>query len=148
MPRNTLGISRHDDAGATGVWAAQQVRDRFFGMAGLWERWQAPDGTWLETCTILTGDANELMAPIHDRMPIILVDRAAYDRWLAPEPLAAADLRDLLQPPPAQGFEAYPVSSMVNAPQNDSPACIEPAAPAAQPAARPRPAQRSLFDPD
>jgi putative SOS response-associated peptidase YedK len=97
-----------------------------FGMAGLWERWRAPDGTWLESCTILTCDANTLMRPIHGRMPLIL-DRTSYDRWLDPAPLPAEDLQPLLHTPPVRDFEAYPVSTLVNAPAHDEPACIEPA---------------------
>ncbi|WP_428265748.1 SOS response-associated peptidase [Haliangium sp.] len=111
-----------------------------FGMAGLWERWRAPDGSWLETCTILTCDANELMAPIHHRMPVI-VDRVDYDRWLSPEALPPQALDDLLAPPPVGDFEAYRVSPLVNSPHNDVPACVEPAQ-------APRPVQRSLFDPE
>lgn len=136
-----------------------------FGMAGLWERWKAPDGTWLESCTVLTCDANALMRPIHARMPVIL-DRASHDRWLDPAPLAPEDLADLLRTPPANDFEAYRVSTLVNAPQNDVPACVEPApqpsappaeASAAGPAARRSrrrreqpdpPVQPSLFDID
>lgn len=112
-----------------------------FGMAGLWERWRTPEGAWLESCTILTCDANTLMRPIHGRMPLIL-DRASYDRWLDPAPLSPDALAPLLHTPPVRDFEAYPVSTLVNAPQHDEPACIEPAppdttdAPAAQHAAR------------
>lgn len=132
-----------------------------FGMAGLWERWKAPDGTWLETCTILTCDANELMQPIHHRMPVIL-DRSSHDRWLDPAPVDPGAVADLLRPPPVDDFEAYPVSTLVNAPQNDVPACIEPAPQddpdpaAAAPAGRRSrrreppvaPVQTSLFDPE
>jgi putative SOS response-associated peptidase YedK len=134
-----------------------------FGMAGLWERWKAPDGHWLETCTVLTCDANALMAPLHDRMPLIL-DRASYDRWLDPAPLAPEELTPLLRTPSVGDFEAYRVSPLVNTPQHDEPACIEPARPetdapaeAKAGASRPRPArprkprqsdvQPSLFDP-
>lgn len=106
-----------------------------FGMAGLWERWKAPDGTWLESCTIVTCEANALMAPIHGRMPLIL-DRASYDRWLDPAPLQPEDLQPLLHSPPVRDFEAYRVSTLVNAPQHDEPACIEPAPPEAQADAR------------
>ncbi len=134
-----------------------------FGMAGLWERWKAPDGNWLETCTILTCDANALMAPLHARMPLIL-DRASYDLWLDPAPLAPETLAPLFSTPAVGDFEAYSVSTLVNAPQYDDPACIAPAsaeaaqAPrAGEPGQRPararsarkparREAQPSLFD--
>jgi putative SOS response-associated peptidase YedK len=107
-----------------------------FGMAGLWERWKAPDGTWLESCTIITCDANALMRPIHGRMPLIL-DRASYDRWLDPAPLPPEELEPLLHTPPVRDFEAYRVSTLVNAPQHDEPACIEPAPPETRADGRP-----------
>lgn len=110
-----------------------------FGMAGLWERWKAPDGNWLETCTILTCDANPLMAPLHARMPLIL-DRASYDLWLDPAPLPPAALTPLFRAPPVGDFEAYPVSTLVNAPQNEDPACVEPA-PLPGPTTTPTPAE-------
>src|SRR5215216_3572508 len=55
-----------------------------FGFAGLWEAWQSPEDGLIKTCTIITTTPNELLADIHDRMPVIL-PREAYDRWLAPE---------------------------------------------------------------
>jgi putative SOS response-associated peptidase YedK len=94
--------------------------------AGLWERWRTPDGNVLHSFAILTTDANELMAPVHDRMPVI-VDRADYDRWLEPSPLPPGALDDILVTPSSQGFEMYEVSRLVNSPGNDTPACIEPA---------------------
>ncbi len=121
-----------------------------FAMAGLWERWRPPqqdsDTGWLESFTILTCDANPLMAPLHHRMPVIL-DRVDYDRWLFPEPLPAEAVADLLTPPPVGDFEAYPVSTRVNKPSNDDPTCVEPA-PAPDPTdALPEPdPQGSLFD--
>jgi putative SOS response-associated peptidase YedK len=93
--------------------------------AGLWERWRAPDGELLHSFTILTTGANELMAPVHDRMPII-VDRADYDRWLEPSPVPPAALAHILVTPPSQGFDMYEVSRLVNSPRNDTPACIQP----------------------
>ncbi len=93
-------------------------------LAGLWEVWQSADGGLLETCTILTTTPNDLMEPIHDRMPLIL-EPADYDMWLLPEtPLD--QLNHLLRPfDPAQ-LLAYPVSTAVNKPQNDTPDIIEP----------------------
>jgi putative SOS response-associated peptidase YedK len=113
-----------------------------FGMAGLWERWKAPDGTWLESCAIITCEANALMRPIHGRMPLIL-DRASYDRWLDPAPLPPEELEALLHTPPVRDFEAYRVSTLVNAPQHDEPACIEPAPPGAQNDAQAEPEARA-----
>jgi putative SOS response-associated peptidase YedK len=67
------------------------------GLAGLWERWKKPDGEWLETCSILTTEPNDLMAEFHDRMPCIL-QREDVDLWLDPD---AKDLTPLLAPIPA-----------------------------------------------
>jgi len=97
-----------------------------FALAGLWELWR-PDDTPLFSCTIVTTEPNELLAPIHNRMPVILPP-GAYDRWLDPAEQRARSLDDLLVPYPASEMVAYPVSTYVNRPANDSPMCIEPAA--------------------
>lgn len=94
-----------------------------FAFAGLWERWQSPEGSEVLSTTIITTGPNELMASIHNRMPVIL-PRAAYARWLDPTPQAPADLQDLLVPYPAAEMEAYPVSTMVNNPANERPEVI------------------------
>lgn len=83
-----------------------------FAMAGLWETWDAPDGSLLRTFTIITGEPNELVAPIHNRMPAIL--RPEHEAiWLdnAAEP---AIWQDILRPYPAERMTAYPVSRRVN----------------------------------
>lgn len=100
-----------------------------FAFAGLWEVWQPPgppDTPPLRTCTILTTAPNDLVAPIHDRMPVIL-PRAAWDLWLDPDDPGRDALEPLLRPCPAAGMEAYPVSTLVNSPANDRPECIAPA---------------------
>jgi putative SOS response-associated peptidase YedK len=95
-----------------------------FAFAGLWERWKQPDGQVLRSCTIITCPPNELVAPVHDRMPVIL-DPGDFERWLDPE---AANGRELLKPCPAEWLEAVPVSARVNSPHNDDPECIAPLA--------------------
>ena len=92
-----------------------------FAFAGLWERWKQPDGDVLRSCTIITCPPNALVAPVHDRMPVIL-DAADHAHWLDPE----AGGSDLLKPCPAEWLEAIPVSTRVNSPQNDDPECIAP----------------------
>jgi putative SOS response-associated peptidase YedK len=102
-------------------------RDRRpIGFAGLWERWKAPDGSSVPSCTIVTCDANELVAPLHDRMPT-MVPRVDRDRWLSPETLPPEALADILRPPPAADLELYRVDTAVNSPANDGPECIAPA---------------------
>jgi putative SOS response-associated peptidase YedK len=91
-----------------------------FAFAGLWEHWHSPDGSEIKSATIITTSPNELMAPIHDRMPVIL-PKDAYAQWLDPMPLFPVDLNSLLTPYPANEMIAYPVSTMVNSPANDRP---------------------------
>lgn len=100
--------------------------DRPFAFAGLWEHWAKANGEPIESFTIITTDANELLVEIHDRMPVILPpDR--YGVWLDPEIDDPAALEPLLEPYPADEMCAIAVSTAVNNPRNDSPACIEPA---------------------
>jgi len=88
-----------------------------FAFAGLWEKWQA-----IESCTILTTEANELAAQMHDRMPVILSPND-YAEWLDPQ---AKDSGMLLTPVPASEMSAIPVNPIVNNARNEGPECIEP----------------------
>jgi putative SOS response-associated peptidase YedK len=92
-----------------------------FAFAGLWDHWSAPDGGEKLTCSIVTCDPNELMAEIHNRMPVIL-DRTTMWDWLDSEAQPIA-LRALLVPY-AGAMKAYPVSKLVNKPENDVLECI------------------------
>jgi putative SOS response-associated peptidase YedK len=96
--------------------------DSSFAFAGLWESWQ--NGREIRSATIITTDANDVVAPVHNRMPVILHPED-YALWLDPgfderEPLAT-----LLKPYPAEAMEACPVSRRVNSPSNNEPSCIE-----------------------
>ncbi|ATB26766.1 SOS response-associated peptidase [Melittangium boletus] len=98
---------------------------RPMAFAGLWEEWTAPDtGEVLRTCTILTTGPNAVMAPIHDRMPVILQPEA-QDIWLRPEPQEATTLQPLLVPDEASPLELWEVARVVNSPTNDVAACVE-----------------------
>ena len=94
-----------------------------FAFAGLWEHWQDATGEEIESCTVLTTEANDLMRPIHNRMPVIL-EPANYELWLDPEAIKPELLQPLLHPYPAEEMTAYPVSTAVNKPVNDSAECI------------------------
>ena len=96
-----------------------------FAFAGLWEEWNSPDGSQILSATIITTSPNELMAPIHDRMPVIL-PASTYEKWLTPGEANTHELRSLLHPFDADLMAAYPVSRMVNNPRNDSPNNIQP----------------------
>jgi len=96
-----------------------------FAFAGLWEHWQDANGNELETCTILTTEANELLAQLHERMPVIL-PAEHYDPWLDPSLQDADRVTPMLTPYPAEFMIDYPVSPRVNSPQHDDPTCLEP----------------------
>ncbi len=96
-----------------------------FAFAGLWDRWNAPDGSEILTATIITTEPNDLIKPIHNRMGVILPP-SAYETWLSLGEKPPAELDQLLVPYPAQEMEAYPVSTFVNSPKNDGPECIRP----------------------
>jgi putative SOS response-associated peptidase YedK len=98
---------------------------RPFAFAGLWDRWENPDKGVIETCTILTTATNALLAPIHDRMPVILPP-AEYARWLDPSLQDPDSLAPLLVPFPPEDMVAFPVSPRVNAPSTDDEGCIAP----------------------
>jgi len=95
-----------------------------FAFAGLWDRWESPDEGVIETCAILTTAANTALAPIHDRMPVILPS-TEYGRWLGPSLQDADSLEALLMPFPAENMISYPVSSRVNSPAVDDEGCID-----------------------
>jgi len=96
--------------------------DRPFAFGGLWENWWRGDDR-IESFTILTTSPNVLIAPIHDRMPVI-VPPDEYDRWLDPA-ASTADVAGLLRPYPPEGMETQPVSTQVNNPANDDASCVE-----------------------
>jgi putative SOS response-associated peptidase YedK len=98
-----------------------------FAFAGLWERWEGPDASVIESVTLLTTEPNALMGEIHNRMPVILHPRD-YGLWLDPAIQQPEKVQPLLTAYPAEEMEAFPVSRRVNSPDNDDPRCIEPLA--------------------
>jgi putative SOS response-associated peptidase YedK len=95
-----------------------------FAFAGLWEHWEG-DTDSIESCTLLTTEPNELVRPLHNRMPVI-VRPDDYALWLDPDVQALERLQSLLGPYSSDEMDAYPVSRWVNRPHNDDPQCIEP----------------------
>jgi putative SOS response-associated peptidase YedK len=98
--------------------------DGLFAFAGLWERWAGPAGTPLNSFTILTTNANPLLAGIHDRMPVILKPED-YDVWLDPGMTNPVGVADLLRPFDARLMKKYPVSTRVGNADNDDLECIQ-----------------------
>ena len=93
-------------------------------LAGLWEHWQGPGGEEIETCALLTTTPNELMAKIHDRMPVVLAEEEC-DRWIDTEIQDVDAVTDLLGPCPADWLTMVPVSSYVNSPKNEGERCMQ-----------------------
>ena len=113
--------------------------------AGLWESWQPADAPVLESFTILTTDPNELMEPIHNRMPVI-VDPRDYERWLDPGDPARPPI-DLMRPYPAGQMHAWPVSDRIGNVRNNDPELLDSVSPhqAKPPAPKPGWQQGSLW---
>lgn len=100
---------------------------KVFAFAGLWEDWHAPDGSEILSCTIITSPPNALMEEIHNRMPVILPEES-IPLWLDPGEPNLHELQELLKPYTEQEMEAFPVSTAVNSPANESPELILPVA--------------------
>ncbi len=110
-----------------------------FYFAGLWDRWvkppsrdnadtdldEAPPSETIESFTIITQPANEAIAPLHDRMPVILQSRH-YDWWLKTDDLRSEMHKSAMAFPENSPLKIYPVSNLVNSPKTDDPHCIEP----------------------
>jgi putative SOS response-associated peptidase YedK len=94
-----------------------------FAIAGLWEYWRRDDQV-VESCTLLTTSANELLQPLHDRMPVIVAPQD-YSLWLDPELQEAEPLTPLLRPFPAGQMRCIAVNPVVNNARFDTPQCVE-----------------------
>lgn len=98
--------------------------DRPFAFAGLWEHWgEKGEDDCFRSYTILTTDASDLVATVHDRQPAFLLP-GEYDRWLEPE-TGKEELRQMLEPVEPEGLELRPISRRVNDPSNDDPSVLE-----------------------
>jgi putative SOS response-associated peptidase YedK len=96
--------------------------------AGLWETWTGPNGEELETAAIVTTRANRTLAPIHERMPVI-VPPEGFDLWLNANAVDATTAAALIAPAPDNLLEAYEISTAVNRTANDNPKLLEPVVP-------------------
>ncbi len=119
--------------GGKQAYAIAAADGRPLALAGLWERWKAPDGSILRSVVIVTTAANDAMRPIHERMPVILAP-ADWPRWLGQEPAPAEALAALLAPCPAEALRLWPIGPRVGNVRNDDPGLIEPAATDGMPA--------------
>ena len=122
-PASPTGASRRKQP-----WCFKAPGTGLLLLGGLFERWRPRgehSGEALFTCTILTTDANGLVGPVHDRMPVLIAEEDLPE-WLAPEPLAAGELERLVRPAPMEALEAFAVSTLVNDARQDGPELVEP----------------------
>jgi putative SOS response-associated peptidase YedK len=96
-----------------------------FAFAGIWDRWEG-EGEILDSCSIIVMPANEVMKPLHERMPAIIAP-AHYDLWLDPRVTDKDEIMGYLNSAPSSQLKFYPISPWVNSPKNDDERCIQPA---------------------
>jgi putative SOS response-associated peptidase YedK len=107
-------------------WLFRRRDEQPFALAGLWESWRAADGSLLETCAVITTAPNELMRPIHHRMPVMLSPEQ-FEPWLDPRTTAPEQLTPLLRPPESAAMSAVALSPYVSNVRHEGPACLTPA---------------------
>ena len=95
-----------------------------FSFAGLWDYWEG-EGFQFSSCSIIVTTANDLIEPIHERMPVI-IPPSDYDKWIDNRITDKGKLQAMLRPYGDVTMRAYPVSTFVNVVRNDSPGCIRP----------------------
>ncbi len=103
----------------------QHAERELFAFAGLWESWKTPDESWLQSCAILTTEANEKLRPIHHRMAVI-IEPEDYELWLAPRELLPPEWQPLMAGPRPEQLKFHEVSTDVNSPANDNPSLVLP----------------------
>jgi putative SOS response-associated peptidase YedK len=102
----------------------QMADSQPFAFAGLWEKWESPEGEKIASCSIITTAANETVGPVHDRMPVILPD-STWEQWLDPAINNSQQVLPLLKPYDPTAMKASAVSAIVNNPKIESPECIQ-----------------------
>lgn len=103
----------------------RMIESEVFAFAGLWDRWEG-EGETLDSCTIIVMPANEVMKPLHERMPAIIAP-AHYDLWMDPRITGKEEIMGYLNSAPSSRLRFYPVSPWVNVPKHDDERCIQPA---------------------
>jgi putative SOS response-associated peptidase YedK len=106
------------------MWVHLKTKEPF-GFAGLWDVWRKPDGKRVESFTIITTEPNELVRPIHNRMPVIL-QREDEEQLLDVYRTSFAKAQSLLKPLPEELMDAHDVSTIVNSAKYEGPECIQP----------------------
>ena len=106
-------------------FAIARAKGKLTIMAGLWETWRSPAGETIKSCTVITTDSNTLLAPLHDRMPVILAEED-WPAWLGEVPAESAELKALLKPYPSEDMALWPVDRRVGNVKNNDASLIEP----------------------
>jgi putative SOS response-associated peptidase YedK len=106
------------------MWVYLKNREPF-GLAGLWDMWRNPNGQRVESFTIITTEPNELIRPIHNRMPVILKPEDE-EQWLDVSRTPFSKAQSLLKPYPDELMDAHDVSTVVNSARYDGPECVQP----------------------
>lgn len=106
-------------------WYISLKSEKLMALAGLWEYWQGNDGSEVESCTIIVTAGNELMQPIHDRMPVILPEES-WEKWLDSTNTNKDGLEALLTQYPSDEMAACRVGTVVNSPRHNDATCIQP----------------------
>jgi putative SOS response-associated peptidase YedK len=106
-------------------FAIARANDQLTVMAGLWEEWKSPAGETIKSCVVITTEPNELIEPLHDRMPVILAEED-WPAWLGEVPATDAELKALLRPFPADRMKLWPVDRAVGNWRNNGPQLIDP----------------------
>jgi putative SOS response-associated peptidase YedK len=105
-------------------WWIGPAEGGLMAMAGVWERWRNPEGGVVRTYAVITTNANELVSPLHDRMPVV-VPPDEFAAWLNPD-TSLERLNGIMRPYPSERMRAHPVSRRLNDVRNDDPDCIAP----------------------
>jgi putative SOS response-associated peptidase YedK len=122
IPATGFFVWKHED-NREQPYYVRLLNSGIMGFAGIWESWKTEDGTVTENCCILTTSANDLIQPIHERMPVIL-SPDEYKFWLDKNVQHPIELQRLYQPYPSELMVAHEVPDLVNNPRFDSPSCI------------------------
>ncbi len=126
IPASCFFEWKRKEQGAKQPYCIRPKNGELFAFAGIWEHWEdSQSGQVINSCAIVTTQANEAVSELHDRMPVI-VSPADYDVWLDRRVEQPENLQDLLEPSPNGELAMYPVSTEVNSPKNDHPGVIEP----------------------
>lgn len=131
MPADGFYEWKAEGKGPKQPYVIRRVDRAPFAMAALWDNWMPADGSEIDSCAVVTCEANETLSPVHHRMPVIL-DQKDWEKWLDPA-TPPKELQALMRPAPADLLDAQPVSTRINRVANDDPGLLDPVVKTAEP---------------